>query len=117
MTPPHNMTALTSGDQPDGVDRRAGISTKMKHDWNRRARTHTQFWIATGHHDTDEAFIQTKGVGSLFEVDCALPAGRPVWMRKRLPTPFLLCPAHIQEMTTHHLKRKFAEESLHSEAA
>jgi SAM-dependent methyltransferase len=51
------MTALTSGDQPDGVDRRAGISTKMKHDWNRRARTHTQFWIATGHHDTEEAFI------------------------------------------------------------
>lgn len=35
------------------------IADRMKTDWNRRARSHARFWVATGHHADETTFAQS----------------------------------------------------------
>lgn len=55
------------------------LSHKMKVDWNRRARTHARFWVATGHHENDTTFIESGRRDALMLLAALGPSHRSSW--------------------------------------
>jgi SAM-dependent methyltransferase len=51
----------------------------MKADWNRRARSHAQFWVATGHHESDATFAQSGESDAQALLSMLAPYHRASW--------------------------------------